>query len=306
MVIITADGYIKRLPPDTFRTQARGGKGVIGLATKEEDIVEHLFTTTTHSDILFFTTRGRVFQLKAYDIPAASRTAKGQAIVNFLQLDTTEKVSVAMPVTELEDFKHLVMVTSNGVIKKVDKKDFESVRRSGLIAIKLKTGDQLKWVKPSTGGDDIMIVTSGGQSIRFKEKQVRAMGRVAAGVHGIRLKNKDQVVGMDVVSATAKNLQLFVISSEGLGKRTPLNQYRLQGRGGSGVKTANVTSKTGALIAAYIVNAHEERDLVMISKNGQVIRLPFASVRVIGRSTQGVRLMRFKETGDQVASVTLV
>ncbi|MEK7508341.1 MAG: DNA gyrase C-terminal beta-propeller domain-containing protein, partial [Patescibacteria group bacterium] len=266
IIMITRDGYIKRLPPDTFRTQSRGGKGVSGVTTKEEDVVEHLFTTTTHSDLLFFTTRGRVFQLKAYDIPQTSRTAKGQAIVNFLQLSPEEKISSVLSLADLGDFKFFTMVTAHGVIKKVDIKDFSAVRRSGLIAVKLKGDDQLKWVKPSTGSDEITLVTANGQAIRFKEKVIRSMGRNAAGVRGIRLKGADRVVGMDVIDPNLiKNFQLFVIAENGLGKRTPLAQYRLQGRGGSGIKTAKITAKTGKIIGAYVVNAQDERDLMLIS-----------------------------------------
>lgn len=311
IIMITRDGYIKRLSPQIFRTQTRGGKGVIGLTTKEEDVVLHLLATTTWSDLLFFTTRGRVFQLKAYDIPLASRTAKGQAIVNFLQLESDEKVSAVLSLTLLEEekCKYLVMVTKNGIIKKVDISDFANVRRSGLIAIKLKKNDYLEWVKPSGGTDDIILVTANGQAIRFKEKNVRVMGRVATGVRGIRLKNGDIVVGMDVISSSlvAKNLfDLLVVTENGFGKRSSLKNYKVQGRGGSGIKTAKVTEKTGKIIYAQVVSSHDERDLVIISRFGQVIRLPFKSVSVLGRATQGVRLMRFKEKDDAAASVTLV
>lgn len=311
IVLVTADGYIKRLAPETFRTQSRGGKGVMGLTTKEEDTVEHLISTTTHSDLLFFTTRGRVFQLKAYDVPAASRTSKGQAIVNFLQLAPEEKISSILSMKELGegDFKYLVMVTRAGCIKKVALTDFENVRRSGLIAIKLKDGDHLEWVKPSTGNDEIILVTALGQAIRFKEKNVRPMGRAATGVRGIRLKGKDEVIGMDVIDPTliTKNLlDLIVVMENGFGKRTNLKNYKVQGRGGSGVKTAKVTPKTGKIISAQVASSKDERDLIIISKFGQVIRLPFKSVSTLGRATQGVRLMRFKETDDRAASVTLV
>ena len=311
IVVVTVDGYIKRLSPETFRTQSRGGKGVIGLTTKEEDTVEHLLSTTTHSDLLFFTTRGRVFQLKAYDVPAASRTSKGQAIVNFLQLAPEEKISAILSTKELGegDFKHLVMVTRAGVIKKVEIRDFENVRHSGLIAIKLKDGDRLEWVKPSTGSDEIILVTALGQAIKFKEKNVRSMGRAATGVRGIRLKNKDVVVGMEIVdpSLVAKNLlDLLVVAENGFGKRTNLKNYKVQGRGGSGIKTAKVTSKTGKIISAQVASSKDERDLIIISKFGQVIRLPFKSVSISGRATQGVRLMRFKEAEDRAASVTFI
>lgn len=309
IVTITRDGYIKRVAPDQFKTQGRGGKGVIGLTTKEEDMVAHFLSTTTHADMLFFTNRGRVFELKAYDIPAASRTSKGQAIVNFLQLPTEEKVNVVLSTPDLKPYKFLVMVTKNGVIKKVDIESFKNVRRSGLIAITLKNGDSLKWVKPSTGKDDIMLVTSLGQAIRFKEIGLRAMGRGAAGVRGMRLKGKDEVAGMDLVheGKADANEQILVVMANGFGKRTALKEYKVQGRGGSGIRTAKITDKTGQAVTAFIVNAAlEKNDIIVISEKGQVIRTALKSVSVLGRDTQGVRVMRFSEARDQVASVTFV
>jgi len=309
IVMITRDGYIKRLPPETFKTQGRGGKGVAGVTTKEEDIVEHLFATTTHADLLFFTSRGRVFQLKAYDVPQASRVAKGQAIQNFLQLSQSEKVSAVLSMEELGEYKYLVMLTSKGTIKKTDIKDFKDVRRSGLIAINLHDEDNLEWVKPSSGNNDVVLITSQGQAIRFKEKDVRQMGRAAAGVRGIRLKRNDYVVGMDVVEPEMVKkgmMELFVIAENGLGKRTNLKLYKVQHRGGSGIKTAKVSKKTGNLVGAHVVNSQDDRDLIIISTDGQVIRLPFASVNTSGRATQGVRLMRFKDEKDKVASIALV
>ena len=309
VVIITADGYIKRLAPDTFKTQGRGGKGVIGLTAKEEDDVEHLFSTTTHADLLFFTSRGRVFQLKAYDVPVGSRTAKGQAVVNFLQLAPEEKVSEVLSLTDWEDYKYMIMITKFGVIKKVEANAFSNVRRSGLIAVTLKAGDALRWVKPSTGQDDIILVTAKGQSIRFKEKNVRPMGRTAGGVRAIRLKSGDEVTGMDLITEgrPSHEEQLLVIMSNGYGKRTKLSEYKVQGRGGSGIKTANVTPKTGAVSTAFVVNGkREQEDLIVMSEKGQVIRLPLKSVSVLGRATQGVRVMSFKAPKDQVASVAFV
>lgn len=308
IITITKDGYIKRLPPDTFKTQGRGGKGVVGLTTKEEDVVEHFFITTTHSDILFFTTKGRVFQLKGYDIPTGSRTSKGQAIVNFLQLAPEEKVSAAMPFSDIADFKFLIMVTIKGNIKKVAVGDFDNIRKSGLIAIKLKKDDGLEWISPSTGKDEIVLVTSNGQAIRFKESQVRAMGRSAAGVRGVKLKGKDKVVGMDVIDSNMTTVgQLLTIMSNGYGKRSGLSNYKVQGRGGSGIKTANITSKTGEIVAATIVNSKaDDEDIIIISAKGQVIRLPLKSVNVLGRATQGVRLMKFKAANDKVVSVTFI
>lgn len=309
IVMLTADGYIKRLPPDTFRTQHRGGKGVVGLTTKEEDFVERLFSTSTHTDLLFFTTRGRMFQLKAYDVPQGSRTSKGQAIVNFLQLAPGEKVATTLSMDDIEHTKHLLMVTNKGTVKKTAIEEFKNMRRSGLIAIKLREGDDLQWVGPTDGTDEIVLVTKNGQSIRFQEKDVRTMGRNAAGVRGVRLKKDDVVIGMDVISpslAKKGELELFTITENGLGKRTNLTEYKVQGRGGSGIRTMKVTSKTGGVVGAYISQKDDERDLMIISKKGIVIRTPFKSVSSLGRDTQGVRLMRFKEEGDTVSSVTFL
>jgi DNA gyrase subunit A len=279
------------------------------LTAKDEDQVEHLFSTNTHADILFFTTRGRVFQLKAYDVPAGSRTSKGQAIVNFLQLAPGEKVATVLPMAEVEGSKFLVMVTNQGTIKKSALEDFANVRRSGLIAISLHEGDDLKWVKPSSGSDEIVLVTKNGQAIRFEETGVRAMGRAAAGVRGMTLKKNDSIVGMDVVvpSLVKKGrLELFTVAENGLGKRTNLTEYKVQGRGGSGIRTMHVTEKTGVVVGAYISSAEEECDLILISKKGIVIRIPFKSVPSLGRDTQGVRIMRFKEEGDLVSSTAFV
>jgi DNA gyrase subunit A len=307
--MLTRDGYIKRVTPDAFKTQSRGGKGVIGLTTKEEDLVQQFFSTMTHADLLFFTSTGRAFQLKAYDVPVASRTAKGQAIVNFLQLRSGERISDVLSVADLENFKYLVMVTRQGLVKKVDIEQFTSVRRSGLIAIKLKDGDGLEWIRPSSGKDDVIIVSANGQSIRYNESGVRPMGRNAAGVRGIRLKKGDTLTGMDVIpeGKTQTNEQLLVVMSKGYGKRTPLKLYKVQGRGGSGIRTAHVTPKTGEIVAAFIVNGKlEMNDIICMSAKGQVIRLPLKSVSVLGRDTQGVRIMRLGDASDTVASVTFV
>ncbi len=308
IVITTTDGYIKRLPPDTFHQQSRGGKGVIGVTTKEEEAVEHLLTTNTHDNILFFTNRGRVFQLMAYDIPQTSRTAKGQALVNFLQLAPNEKVSALLAMKDLEKIKYLMMVTSKGLIKKTALEDFANVRKSGLIAIKIKTDDDLQWVKPSTSSDDVVIATKMGQAIRFKEKDVRAMGRGASGVRAIRLKSDDGVIGMDVFDGKDTNLEFLTIGQNGLGKLTAIEDYKVQHRGGSGIKTAKVTPKTGQIIHGSVIDKVkcDRKDILMMSNNGQVIRMPFSSIPSTGRATQGVRLMRFKIEGDHVANVTLV
>jgi len=310
VVLMTRDGYIKRIDPDTFKVQGRGGKGVIGLTTKEEDMAEFMFTTMTHNDILFFTTSGRVFQLKTYEIPVATRTSKGQAIVNFLQLANNEKVTSILPLDKISKSKYLFFATELGLVKKVEINSFDNVRRSGLIAIKIKQGDRLIWAKPTNGEDEIQLITSNGQAIRFAETDVRDMGRGASGVFGVRLKKDDTVVGMGVIKKATeeKSYQVLSIMAQGFGKRTDLSHYKLQGRGGSGIKTAKITSKTGKLVNAYIVNEQsmQEKDLIIISEKGQVIRLPFKSVNESGRDTQGVRLMRFKNAGDKVACVTWI
>ncbi len=311
LVLLTRDGYIKRLTPDTFKLQARGGKGIIGLTTKEEDTVDTMFTCMTHNDLLFFTTKGRVFQLKAYDVPVASRTSKGQALVNFLQLAQAEKVTTVLSTADISTMKYLTMATREGLIKKTDIADFSNVRRSGLIALKLKGSDILEWVKPTTGKDEVFLVTALGQSIRFKETNVRPMGRTAAGVRGIRLKKNDYIVSMDVVSGGAKDAELLIVTQKGFGKRSKLSGYKIQNRGGSGIKTGHITPKTGDIVMSRVVNAHalpegSSGDLLIISEQGQVIRITLKTVSVLGRATQGVRLMRFKEGGDSVASVTLV
>ncbi|MFW0838052.1 MAG: DNA gyrase subunit A [Candidatus Komeilibacteria bacterium] len=309
VVMVTRDGYIKRLAPDTFRSQGRGGKGVIGLTTKEEDMVDQFFSTNTHADLMFFTTRGRVFKLKAYEVPTGSRQAKGQAIVNFLQLAPEEKVTSILSLEDLTPYKYLLMVTRQAVIKKVSLDAFTNVRRSGLIAIKLKEDDVLEWVKPTSGKDNIILVSAKGQAIRFKEDDVRAMGRGAAGVRGIRLKGDDVVVGMDVLdSGKASNTeQLLVVMSKGYGKRTALSAYKIQHRGGTGIRTARITDKTGEIIGGFIVDAKREKeDIIIISEKGQVIRLQLKTVNVIGRDTQGVRLMKFKDVEDKAANVTFI
>lgn len=309
VVMMTKDGYIKRLASDAFAQQHRGGKGVMGLTTKEEDSVEAVFSTTTHQDMMFFTSRGRVFRLKAYEIPEASRTAKGQAIVNFLELGPGEKVTTVLCGDQKKDqAKFIMMVTARGTIKKTSINDFENVRRSGLIAIKLNDGDSLEWVKTTTSKDDVMLVSANGQSIRFSEDDVRAMGRVAAGVRGMKLKGEDYIVGMEVVTQAEVKAahQMLIIMENGYGKRTDVNEYGLQGRGGSGIKTAQITAKTGKLVSARIVEKTDTRDLLVVSVAGQVIRTPVTNVSELGRATQGVKVMRFKTADDKVATATIV
>ncbi len=311
VVMMTRDGYIKRLEPDTFKVQARGGKGVIGLTTKEEDTVQFTFTSMTHNDLLFFTTKGRAFQLKVYEIPQTSRIAKGTPVVNFLQLSSGEQVASILPLEKAIFSKYLFFATRKGLVKKVELDAFKNIRRGGLIAIKLRNDDSLIWVKPSSGSDNIQLITAKGQAIKFKEEDVRSMGRGAAGVIGIRLHKDDSVIGMGVAKTDKekkRKYQILTIMAKGYGKRTDLTSYKIQGRGGSGIKTAKVTDKTGDITDAFLVNAlnMEEKDLIIISQKGQVIRTPFKSISVLGRDTQGVKIMRFKEDNDKVAGTTWV
>lgn len=308
IVILTKGGYIKRLSPDTWKVQHRGGKGVIGVETKEEDVVDKFLTVNTHDHLLFFTNKGRVFATRAFEVPEGSRTSRGKALVNLLNLGPEEMVSAAIPLKEKpgkneQQQKFLVMATQNGIIKKTPVTEFSNIRSNGLISITLGKGDLLNWVHLSGGNDEIVFVTSKGQAIRFSEKDVRPMGRAARGVTGVRLRSGDIVVSMDVLTAEeVKNQELLVVSENGFGKRTEIKSYKRQRRGGVGIKTANVSTKTGTLIAASILKGNEE-ECIAISRKGQVIRTSLKAISVQGRATQGVRLMRMKE-GDRVASIT--
>jgi DNA gyrase subunit A len=302
IITITEHGYIKRMDPCVYKVQHRGGKGVIGALTKEEDSIKKVLGVMTHDHLLFFTDSGKVFQTKAYEIPASSRVAKGQSVANFLQLSQEESVTSIIAFGKDDDYKYMMMTTEFGTIKKTAMKEFENVRRSGLIAIKLDKGDALRWVQPTGGEDEAVITTAKGQAIHFKEKDVRPMGRNATGVRGIKLKKDDKVVGMDVVFKNQKGNQLLIISENGYGKRSDLKQYKVQKRGGSGIKTANVTVKTGALVGANVINVDDiEADLILTSAKGQIIRIPLKDVSVLGRATQGVRVMR-PDAGDKVSA----
>lgn len=307
IVTITKSGYVKRLLPDTYKQQSRGGKGVIGQTLKEEDVVEQLISTSTHEDILFFTNKGRVFKTKVYELPEGSRVSKGQALVNFLQLGNNEYATGVLTLSKKDEAKFLVMATRNGLVKKVAKEEFDKVRRSGMIAIGLKGEDELKWVEATAGDDQVMLSTEDGQAIRFSEKDVRAMGRTASGVGGIRLRKGDHIISMDVIrkSAEVKNLEVLIITEHGLGKKTPLADYKIQRRAGSGIKTVKITPKTGKIVSMYILNNGEEHDLVVISKQGQTIRTALNAISTLGRATQGVRVMRLGE-GDMVASSAII
>jgi len=305
IIVFTEDNYVKRMNPSLYRVQRRGGKGVIGATTKEGDTIDLVVSAMTHDDLFFFTNTGKVFQTKAYEIPVSSRTAKGQAIVNFLQVSPDEKITAIITVGKGSQAKYLFMATKFGTVKKTAIEDFAKVRRSGLIALNLAAGDELRWIAPTTGKDEIIITTSAGQAIHFKETDVRGMGRTAAGVRGINLKKNDAVVGMDVVLKNQKGNQLLILTENGFGKRTDMKAYKIQRRGGSGIKTAKVTPKTGKLVCAHVVNLDNlEADLIASSANGQIIRVPLKSISALGRATQGVRVMRLN--GDDKIAATAV
>ena len=305
LFMITHSGYIKRMQPDGLKSQKRGGKGLIGMATKEEDVVSQFFMANTHDSLLFFTNSGKVFQTKGYEVPESSRQSKGKAIVNFLNTSPNETIKAVVPIPKDQKGGYLFMATANGVIKKVDADAFSQVRASGMIAIKLKGSDELGWVLSTSGNDQIMLVTSGGNAIRFKEKDVRPMGRGASGVIGVRMDKDEKVVGADVVpSGVEKGLKILAVMGNGYGKRTDLKFYKIQGRGGRGIMTAKITPKTGKLVSAHITS-EENKELIAVSRKGVVIRTSIDSVSVLGRATQGVRIMRV-ESGDGLASVVVV
>lgn len=300
VITLTHGSYIKRLPVDTYRNQKRGGRGVAGMGTKEEDFVEHLFVTTTHHNILFFTSRGRVYRLKGYEIAEASRTSKGTAIVNLLPLEKNEKITAVIPVKEFSNNKFLFMATQKGIVKKTELMEFDTARKGGLIAISLDDDDDLIGVKLTNGEQHIIIGTRDGMAITFSEKDVRSMGRTAHGVRGIRLREADLVVGMDTLTRDA---EVLTVTEEGFGKRTLTTEYRPQARGGKGIINMKVTDKTGQVVGIKVVKPGQE--LILISTEGIVIRIDIDDISVISRNTQGVTLMKTAEN-DKVASLAAV
>ena len=302
VVSLTHFGYIKRMPIDTYKSQRRGGKGITGIATREEDFVKQIFTASTHDIILFFTNKGKVYYLRGYEIPEAGRTAKGTAIVNLLSLDAGEKVSAVIPIQNFADDKYLLMATKNGLIKKTSLKEYDSNRRTGLQGITLKEDDELIGVRLTDGQDNVVLVTRNGMCITFDEKDVRPIGRVSQGVIGIRLDEDDEVIGMESVIAGGK-ATLLAITENGFGKRTELEEYRVQIRGGKGVITYKITPKTGKLVGVRI--ATEDEDVMLITDTGTIIRINVKDISVLGRSTQGVTLMRTNDGGKVVSMETL-
>jgi DNA gyrase subunit A len=302
VVTLTSANYIKRSPIADYKRQGRGGKGRRGMATREEDVIEHVVNASTHDYLLFFTNRGRVFRIKAYELPMASLSAKGVAIVNLLQLQPEETVSSVININKTDTAANLIMCTTHGVVKKTPFEQYKNVRSSGLIAINLDEGDELKWIRMTSGDNEVVISTSQGQAIRFHEKDARPMGRVSRGVRGIRLRADDKVIGMDIVEAGSS---IFVISKYGYGKKTKVAQFTPHARGGVGIRSAVVNSKTAELVGVKTLGDTDDQEVIIISKSGQTIRLGVKDIPALGRATQGVRIMRLNDA-DEVVSLALV
>ena len=321
VITVSKSGYVKRMPMETYKTQGRGGKGVIGASTKTDDYITHIFYTNTHDDIIFFSNKGKAYAIKVYEIPEFLRTSKGQPIVNLIALDAGEYVTSVLTRSESgkvmdedviqegeeksekagKDYKYFFMCTIRGTVKKIDMKELAEIRKNGLIAIKLDDKDELRWVRPTTGQSDIMIATANGKCIRFAEKEVRELGRAARGVRGITLKGDDVVISMD----TVRNLEdrVLVISEHGFGKLTPLSEYSTIGRGGQGVTTAKVVAKTGKIVVMRVLD-HPKKELIVISQKGQVIRTEINQIRETGRVASGVKIIRLADS-DKVAAVAV-
>lgn len=300
IITITHTGYIKRLPVTTYRSQRRGGKGVVGMDTKENDFVEHLFVSNTHHYLLFFTDKGKVYKLKAYEIPDLSRTARGTPIINLIEIEQGEKINAVIPVESFTTEQYLFFATKAGIVKKTPLDEYVNIRRGGLIAVNLREEDKLIGVKLTNGEQEIIMCTKQGMSIRFPEKDVRSMGRNATGVKGIDINDDDEVIDMDIVSMDDS---VLIVTTKGYGKRTPMDEYRIQSRGGKGIKTLNVTEKNGPIVGLKVVK--EDEDLMIITASGTVIRTSMAGISMMGRNTQGVRLIHIRDD-DEVATVARV
>ncbi len=300
VITLTRDGFVKRVPLETYRAQRRGGRGVVGAVTREEDFVEHLVVTTNHAYLLFFTNRGKVYRLRAYEVPESGRTARGTGLMNLVNLGPTERVTAVIPVRSFEDAGYLFMVTKQGLVKKTGLLEFLGTRRAGLVAITLKPGDELVAVRLTDGKREIILGTREGQAIRFREAGVREMGRSAAGVLGIRLRPQDEVVGAAVVG---EKPEVLTVTDQGFATRTRVEEYRLQARGGSGIRNVRVGPKNGRVVAIRGVGPEDE--LLLASEGGQILRTPVREIRTVGRGAQGVRVMRLEE-GDRVSAVAVV
>jgi DNA gyrase subunit A len=296
-ITLTHTGYIKRLPLSTYRSQRRGGRGIIGMGTKDDDFVEHMFTTNSHHYLLFFTNKGKVYRLKAYEIPDLSRISRGTPIINLLQIESGESINAVIPVKEFDDEHYLFFATKQGVVKRTRLSDYTNIRKGGLIAISLREDDELIGVRMTDGDKNIIMGTALGQSIRFSENDVRIMGRSATGVRGVTLSKDDIVADMDVI---VDNSDVLIVTSKGYGKRTPVTEYRIQSRGGKGIKTLNITEKNGKIVSLKVVDP--EKDLMIITTHGTIIRLSISGISTMGRNTQGVRLISIRND-DEVSTV---
>jgi DNA gyrase subunit A len=297
VITITHTGYIKRLPVSTYRSQKRGGRGVMGMDTKDQDFVEHLFVSNSHNYLMFFTDKGKVYRIKAYEIPELGRTARGTPIINLIQIEQGEKISAVIQVEETDSDKYLFFATREGIVKKTPLEDYNNIRKGGLIAINLREEDSLIEVKLTDGQQNLIIGTARGMSITFSENDVRSMGRSATGVKGITLDSNDHVIGMDCVD---KELEVLIVTSKGYGKRTPAGDYRSQTRGGKGIKTINLTEKNGPVVGLKVVKNDE--DLMIITTSGTLIRTSMDGISTMGRYAQGVKLINIRED-DAVATL---
>ena len=297
VITLTHKGYIKRLPSSTYKSQKRGGRGIQGMGTNEDDFVEHLLTTSTHDTILYFTNKGKVYRKKGYEIPEFGRTAKGLPIINLLEVEPGEWVNAIIPVSKFEEDNYLFFTTKDGISKRSPLTSFANIRNSGLIALGLKEGDELISVKLTDGNKDIIIGTKNGMMIRFPETDVRSMGRTATGVKGITLRDGDEVIGMDLIN---EGEEILIVTHNGYGKRTDEKEYRIQSRGGKGIKTCNITDKTGTLVAIKPVSGEE--DLMIITAAGVIIRMGVEGISQTGRNTQGVKLIRLGDNDNEFVS----
>jgi DNA gyrase subunit A len=304
VITLTNTGYIKRQSLNSFHTQHRGGKGITGMSIKEADGISRIKYAKTHDNILFFTNKGKVYQLKAYEIAESSRTSKGTAIVNLLNIESGEKVEAFIVHDKNLKKGFVFLTTRSGTVKKTNLSEFENIRRNGMIAIKLDASDELAWSKITDGASDILIITKAGKAIRFPETDVRPIGRSAMGVRGIKIDPSDKVIGMDIIHKDAKP-DLVAIMENGLGKKTPVNQFPLQGRGGQGVKVAKVTPRTGTVAVAQVIPQASE-EIIITSSKGQIVKIAVSSIPKLSRDTQGVILMRFSDPTDKVASSTCI
>jgi DNA gyrase subunit A len=298
-IMMTHRGYIKRMPLSTYRAQRRGGKGITGMGTRDDDFVQHIFVTHSHNHLLFFSNKGKVYRLKAYEVPELGRTAKGTAIINLIQIDQDERIQAIIPVKEFAANQYLFFGTAEGVVKKTALSEFENIRRNGLFAINLRDGDELIGVRLTDGNQEVIMGTRGGMSIRFPEMEVREMGRSATGVKGITLGEDDRVIDMDIV---IPDKNVMIVTRNGYGKRTPMEEYRVQSRGGKGIKTLSLTEKKGDVIGHKVVS--DDEDLMIVTQSGIVIRLNVNEISIMGRYAQGVRLIKLDD--DEVAAVAKV